>query len=171
MCFIRHTISTSHMLIMRCQACLTLIVNNTHVVPKSLSQYTSLLPPTSMKLEVGLASGTPGLIVGEDPLDNQQATFYRVWTACSASPLEAGWYEAVRQCWIPFLSTNVWNSVLVNGVPLFVTIVSGIPCLVNISLSLSLVFLLVAEDTTATSNHFEKESATTRNMCLWNELA
>ena len=35
-------------------------------------------------------------------------------------------------------------------------LVSGIPCLANISLSLSIVFLLVAADTTATSNHFEK---------------
>ena len=42
--------------------------------------------------------------------------------------------------------------------PLSVTMVSGIPCLANISLSLSIVFLLVAADTTATPNHFEKES-------------
>ena len=57
------------MLIMRCQTCLTLIVNNTQrVVPKGSAQYTSLLPPTSMKLEIGLAFGTPSLIVEEDPL-------------------------------------------------------------------------------------------------------
>ena len=52
----------------------------------------------------------------------------KVWMALSVSPLEEGWYREERTWRMAFLSTNSWNSALVNGVPLSDTNNSGRPC-------------------------------------------
>jgi hypothetical protein len=78
-----------------------------------------------------------------------------------------GWYGGDLRFLIPFCSTKVWNSSLVNGVPLSLTMTYGNPCVANILCRLSIVTFDVAEFTIDTSNHFEWASIVDRNIFPW----
>ena len=59
-------------------------------------------------------------------------------------------------------SRELWNSELVNGVPLLVTNKSGIPCVAHIFLNIWIVFDDVAAGTVVASTHLECASTTTK---------
>ena len=72
----------------------------------------------------------------------------KVYTACSASPFERGWYGEVRECRIPFLSMNSLKSSLINAAPLSDINCSGKPCIEKIHRRMLIVLSAEVELTT-----------------------
>jgi hypothetical protein len=79
-----------------------------------------------------------------------------------SQPLKLGRYGEIRMWRIPFFLVKLSNSSLVNGVPLSLTIVSGMLCVANIIHNFSIAAVDVAELTTCTSMYFECVSIHTR---------
>ena len=85
-----------------------------------------------------------------------------VSTNLSARPFDLGWYIAIVKCSMDRTLQNSSNSLLVNWVPLSLTIVLGTPKRLKRSLSASIVLVDVGCLHLNTSGHFVKMSTTTK---------
>ena len=87
-----------------------------------------------------------------------------VCTKRSTNPWLAGCHDADVLWIIPLFRRNVWNSTLVNVLPLSLIICFTTPNWANIFLNTSIVLEAVMEFITCTSGHFECASTAIRNI-------
>ena len=80
----------------------------------------------------------------------------------SASPFARGCSEVTLWCVNPISSANFWMSVELNGGPLSVSSLSGIPCVANIFLSLSYVVPHEVDVVCSTAGDLVRLTITTR---------
>ena len=93
--------------------------------------------------------------VSRFPPESLFSPAFTVCTARSAKPFVAGWYGALRMCFIAFLSMNSANSVLVKSSSLSDTSTCGRPWVANVWRSRSIVTVDVDDVITWASFHFE----------------